>query len=267
MKGPTMDQTIALPTGEVGYSMRGEGPPLVVLHRDVVVPASNPFIETLAEHHSVYALDLPGFGRSPRPHWLRNVTQLASLTGHAIDALDLGPCPIVGLGFGGWVAADLATQAGAGRISELVLVSPWGVKPTSGEIADFVLFDLNEWASLGFHDPARYTALCGDEVEYEVMRAWDSARESLTAVAWKPIGHSRQLRAMLPLVSVPTLVAWGAEDAIVPASCAKDWQHALAHGTVVVIPDAGHHVDLEAPEALAKATADFIRTNRTLEPR
>ena len=80
-----------------------------------------------------------------------DVSQLATLTGRVIDFLDIPPCPLIGLGFGGWVAADLATQD-SNRLSELVLVSPWGVKPTVGEIADFVLFDLAEWAARGFHD-------------------------------------------------------------------------------------------------------------------
>ena len=255
-----MEQVIDLPTGEVGMTIRGDGPPVVVFPRDVIPPTPNPFLERLEEQHTVYVVDLPGFGRSPRPPWLRTVTQLATLGGHAIEHLGLPPCALVGMGFGGWVAADLATQA-PGRFEALVLASPWGVKPTSGEIADFVLFDLAEWAARGFHDPDRYTASCGDDVEFDVLRSWDNARESVMAVAWKPIGHSRPLAQMLSLLRTPTLIAWGAEDQIVPATCASDWASALPNCETVVFPEAGHQVDVEAPERLAEAAMKFIRNN------
>jgi pimeloyl-ACP methyl ester carboxylesterase len=262
-----MERMLALRTGEIACSVYGAGPPIVVLHRDVVAPGLSPYVEALGEHHQVYSLDLPGFGRSPRPSWMRNVTQLATLTGHAIEALGLPACPLVGLGFGGWVAADLATQGFNHLVSELVLVSPWGVKPSVGEIADFVLFDLGRWASMGFHDAERYIAACGDPLEYELMRTWDNARECVTAVAWKPIGHSRPLRAMLPLLAIPTLLAWGEEDAIVPASCMRDWAEAIPGASTLVLANAGHQVDLEAPKALAAATLDFVRSHQLQETR
>jgi pimeloyl-ACP methyl ester carboxylesterase len=266
-KGNGMQQTVALSAGEVGYSVHGDGPPVVVLHRDVVVPGKSPFIASLADRHTVYALDLPGFGSSPRPAWMRTVTQMATLTGHAIATLGLGECPLIGLGFGGWVAADLATQGCAGRFSEVLLVSPWGVKPSSGEISDFVLFDLGRWASLGFHDPARYVELCGDPLEYELMRSWDTAREAVSAVAWKPIGHSRPLRAMVSLIDAPTLVVWGADDAIVPPSCIDDWASAMPSAKTVVVPEAGHQVELEATSTVAQLAYEFFAANKTLEPR
>lgn len=259
-----MEHVIDLPTGAVAVSELGSGPPVVVLHRDVVAPGDNPFISALARHHTVYAVDLPGFGRSPRPPWLRTVTQLATLTGRVIEALDITNCTLVGLGFGGWVAADLATQ-GCERISELVLISPWGVKPSNGEIADYVLFDLAEWAARGFHNHEIYVALCGEAPSMDLLRSWDTARESVTAVAWKPIGHNRQLPHMLHLVTLPTLVVWGEEDAIVPPGCARDWAAALPAATIVTIPEAGHQVDLEAPDQMLTTLVDFLRSNRPIE--
>lgn len=258
-----MEQLIALPTGDVAVFVSGEGPPVVVLQRDVVAPSKNPYVAALAEHHSVYVLDLPGFGRSPRPPWLRTVSQLATLAGHVIDRLDVGPVSLVGAGFGGWVAADLATRSGQ-AVESLILLSPWGVRPSNGEIADYVLFELAEWAARGFHDHENYVAHCGDAPDSQLLRTWDDARESVTAIAWKPIGHSRQLPPMLGFVTAPTLLIWGAEDAIVPVSCAKDWSAALPRSQRMTIQDAGHQVELEAADAVATATLDFIRSHRMI---
>jgi pimeloyl-ACP methyl ester carboxylesterase len=259
-----VEQQIQLPTGSVGVSTYGSGPPLVLLQRDVVAPIDSPYVAALAERHEVHVIDVPGFGRSPRPPWTRTVTHLATLVGQAMDVLDLDRPSLVGLGFGGWVAADLATQ-GDSRIGRLVLVSPWGVKPTAGEVTDFVLLSLTEWAALGFHDPENYTNTCGVDPEPDLLRNWDSARESVTAVAWKPIGHSRHLPPMLGFVQIPTLILWGGEDAIVPPSCAADWAAALPQATVKTLPNAGHQVDLEATSQLAEATLDFIRSDQSLQ--
>jgi len=43
--------------------------------------------------------------------WLRNVTDLAALIGLFDDAIDSEPGAFLGLGFGGWVAAELAAHS------------------------------------------------------------------------------------------------------------------------------------------------------------
>ena len=252
-----MERSVALPTGNVAVTELGSGPPVVVLHRDVSVPGPSPFLEALAEHHTVVAPQLPGFGTSDRPEWMRTVAQLGVVTAHLLDELGTGPCPLVGLGFGGWVAADVATLGG-GRLSALVLVSPFGVKPHAGEITDYALLSVTEYAALGFHDPETYVALCGDEPDEDLLRAWDGAREMVTRISWKPIGHSRALPPMLGLVDVPALVVWGEDDAIVPRAAAQDWLEALPQATSVVVPAVGHQVDLEAPTELADLVAEFV---------
>jgi pimeloyl-ACP methyl ester carboxylesterase len=70
---------------------------------------------------------------------------------------------------------------------------------------------------------------------------------------------------MLRLISVPTQVIWGSDDAIVPPGCARDWATAMPTATTVVIDEAGHQVDLEAPVRLSEIVHEFISSNRTLE--
>lgn len=252
-----MERSVALPTGNVAVTELGSGPPLVVLHRDVCAPGTSPFLEALAGSYTVFAPHLPGFGDSDRPEWMRSVAQLGVVTARILDALEICPCPVVGLGFGGWVAADVATLGGR-RMDALVLVSPFGIKPKSGEITDFALLSVAEYASLGFHDPAAYLELCGEEPDEDLLRSWDAAREMVTRIAWKPIGHSRALPPMLGLADVPALVVWGYEDAIVPRAAAQDWLRALPNASKVMLPDVGHQVDLEAPAELAELVSEFV---------
>jgi len=123
------------PTGRVQVLQGGRGDPLVVLHRDTGPTGWGEFEARLAEHFSVSAPSLPGFGESERPDWMRTTQEMAVVTGHILDQLVGGPCALVGLGFGGWVAAELAALSPA-RLASLVLVSPMGLKPSEGEILD-----------------------------------------------------------------------------------------------------------------------------------
>lgn len=117
----------------------GGGPPLVVLHRDTGRAGWTTFHERLASRFTVHAPALPGFDDSARPQWMRTTAELATTVGLAVDGLGVAPCPWVGLGFGGWVAAEAAVQC-PHRVSSLVLHSPVGLQPSSGEILDQFLW-------------------------------------------------------------------------------------------------------------------------------
>jgi len=59
--------------------------------------------------------------------------------------------------------------------------------------------------------------------------------------------------AMLPTISVPTLVVAGAEDAISPPAEMKTIAAAIPNAQFVQIPDAGHMTTMENPEAVNAA--------------
>src|ERR1700741_4341663 len=100
---------------------RGPGPRIVVLPHSFGSPGWIPLYERLAEQAEVLVPDLPGFGHSGQPTWARDVRDLAILMGAWLRKQDLGPVTLVGCGFGGWVAAELASMQPQ-VLSRLVLV-------------------------------------------------------------------------------------------------------------------------------------------------
>ena len=70
------------------------------------------------------------------------------------------------------------------------------------------------------------------------------------------------LRDMLGDVRIPTLVLCGDADERSPRSVASALHTALPMSTLVVIPDAGHEMFLETPEA-ADAVRAFLRSVTT----
>jgi pimeloyl-ACP methyl ester carboxylesterase len=79
--------------------------------------------------------------------------------------------------------------------------------------------------------------------------------------AWKPYMHSQTLPHLLGGVRTPALVVWGAEDRIVPRSAGDAYKAALRDARLTVLPGAGHYVEMEKPDELAKLVTDFVQSN------
>ena len=248
------ERTVTVAGGDVHVRSAGSGEPLVVFHHDIGVHAWTSCFDQLAERFTVHVPDLPGWGASDRPEWARNVRDIAVLAGALLDALDLDGTSILGLGFGGYVAAELATVAQA-RIDRLTLVGAMGVKPAEGEILDQFLVNHQDYVRQGFASSEGFEAHFGEEPELEQLMTWDLSREMTTRVTWKPYMHNAALPHLLPTVQTPTLLVWGSEDRIVPLEAGRMYEAALPNARLELVDGAGHWLELERPDELAQLVA------------
>jgi pimeloyl-ACP methyl ester carboxylesterase len=232
----------------------GTGHPLLLLHHDVGPMGWTSFHAALALSFSVHAADLPGFGGSQRAGWARHPRDLAAVMLAAARRLGLRNYVLVGLGFGGWVAAEMAAFAHP-EMAALVLAAPAGIKPDEGFILDQVLEEPVAYLRAGFHDPAAFAAHVPDPQARELKDRLDECRETVARVAWKPYMYSYELPETLREMRLPVTVVWGEADAVIPPGCASLWAGVLPACTVRLIPDAGHFLDLECPERLAEIVA------------
>jgi pimeloyl-ACP methyl ester carboxylesterase len=242
---------------EVDVLKGGEGPALLVLHRDTGRAGWTEFHAMLAKQFTVYAPSMPGYDDSTRPEWTRTVAELATLTGLLVDQLACAPCPIVGLGFGGWVGAEAAVQ-NPQRFNGLVLHSPVGLQPPAGEVIDQFLYSAKDYVRMGFTDGARFEALFGKADDEPLLRRWDLNREMTTRIAWKPYMFSRSLPGLLPALQLPALVVHSAEDRIVPRSVSERYAQLVSGASLIDLAGAGHQCDLESPSELAKQVKRFL---------
>lgn len=233
------------------YWEGGSGTPLVVIHHDIGTSGWSPFYDALATSFRVLAPELPGYGKSDRPAWARHPRDLAMLIGLWLDQLDLDDVVLVGLGFGGWLAAEMAVM-NPRRLRRLVLVGAMGIKPSEGEIVDQMLIDLHEYVEAGCASRDSFVALFGEEVSKDQSLVWDYAREMTARVAWKPYMFSHQLPHLLGGVPTQTLVVWGRENKVVPLVCGEAFARALPNANLTIVDDAGLWVDLEQPQELAR---------------
>ena len=256
----TWNETTMTIAGCKQHLMRGgSGRPVLVLHHDIGTPDRLPFYDTLAQSFDVLVPHHPGWGKSERPQWLRSVRDVAVIYQWLLSDLGIERASLVGLGFGGWIAAEMATMT-PDALHRLVLVGAMGLKPPEGDILDQAIVSYLDYAQAGFHDQAAFARIYGD-VSTDQLVDWDLCREMCFRIAWKPYMYSQTLPHLLGGVRAPALVVWGDDDKIVPRSAGELYAAALPKARFEIVRASGHCVDMEQPEALARLVSSFIAEN------
>jgi pimeloyl-ACP methyl ester carboxylesterase len=253
------EQSVSIAGHKLHLARAGTGRTLLVLHHDIGTLDRLPFYDALAARFDVIVPHHPGWGKSERPHWLRHPRDIAAIYQSLLVELGVTDVYLVGLGFGGWIAAEMASLSPT-QFRKLVLVAPMGIKPPEGDIMDQAIHSYIAYPLAGFADEGAFKRLYGD-VSTDQLEAWDIAREMCFRTAWKPYMYSQTLPHLLGGVRTPALVVWGAKDRIVPPVTGQAYKAAFRDATLTVVPDAGHYVEMEKPDELAKLVLDFVKAN------
>jgi pimeloyl-ACP methyl ester carboxylesterase len=235
----------------------GRGRPLLVLHHETGTLDDLPFYDALAANYEVIVPHHPGYSRSERPDWMRSVRDIAVIHRGLLSELKVAKPALVGLGFGGWIAAEMATMAPA-DVSHLVLVGAMGIKPPQGDILDLAVTGYVDYVRAGFHDQKAFDRVYGAEPSVDQLEMWDICREMSFRIAWKPYMYSQTLPYLLKTMRAPALIVWGDDDKVVPISAGKRYLESLPDAHLEIVRSCGHAVDMEQPEALAKLVTNFI---------
>ena len=250
-------ETISIAGAGLHVARAGAGAPVLVLHHDIGTLDRLPFYDALAREFTVLVPSHPGYDASERPAWLRSVRDVAVVYQWLLAQRGLAEVSIVGLGFGGWIAAEMASMAPR-TFRRLVLVGAMGIKPEQGEIADQALVSYLDYVRLGFADAGAFARVYGAEPPTATLEQWDLNREMTFRIAWKPYMYNPTLPHLLGGVATPALVVWGRDDRIVPLECGERFAKALPHARLHIVERAGHFVEMERPDELARLVAGFV---------
>jgi pimeloyl-ACP methyl ester carboxylesterase len=246
----------------------GDGPPVVLLHGPTVYRPEAQFLGLLGRAASIVAPAHPGFGGSARPDDFDTVYDLVHFYQDFLDTLPDEKLTLIGCSFGGWLAAELAVNYGH-RLERLILVDPVGIKVGGREERDIVHhFNTSpaELARLAWHDPGKQRpgllglgwqqhldAMSDDELVV-MARGWDA----LCLYAWRPHLYNPRLKRWLGRIAVPTLLLWGASDRIVTPGYGRAYADLIPGSRFELIAEAGHHPELEQPEAFVERVVGFL---------
>jgi len=225
----------------------GEGPPLLFLH-PVIGLQWDPFVESLAAHHTVYAPYLPGtVPGDPDAHKpLEDVWDLTLCYSEILDALGLGgsPVAVVGHSFGG------------------MLISPIGLWTDGRPWKNPNVISMEELAAAAFADPTgpvATAALALPEDPEALGEAIISITWTLGVAAkwWWPI-PDRGLRKRIHRITADTLVVWGTQDGIISPEYAHDFGRLIRNCQVEMLPNAAHVAQLERFDVVPDMVKAFL---------
>ena len=239
---------------------KGRGRPLLFLHPGIGLDPNAPVIDQLAAHARVIAPSHPGFGNSEQPKTFTTVDDLAYFYLDLLEELDLKEVVLVGISFGGWIAAEIAVKSTA-RLSHLVLANAVGIKVGARDTRDIVdMFAIteSELNQLAYLDPKLA------ERNYKAMQEADVRviarnREASARYGWSPYMHDPKLTGRLHRIRIPTLFLWGVADRILSEDYGRAYCAAIPGARFELIERAGHYPYIEAPDAFARAIFAFMQ--------
>ncbi|MDX6694667.1 MAG: hypothetical protein QOF02_2270 [Blastocatellia bacterium] len=219
--------------------------PVVVLVHGLGVSSRYmmPTAERLATHARVFAPDLPGCGLSDKPPRALTVPELADALAAWMKACGLEQVLLVGNSLGAQIIVDFAVRYPE-RVERAVLVAPT-IDPRARVFMRQVMRLLLD----ALREPLSLTPLAiADYLRAGIFRAARTLRHALVD----------RIEDKLPLMSAQTLVVRGGRDPIVPQQWMEDATALLPRARLVVIPQAAHAVNYNAPDELVCELLRFM---------
>ena len=243
----------------VRYYEGGTGPDLVFLHGAGGVTEADPFLNALARSHHVYAPLVPGYGDSEECPEIRDMLDFTLHTWDVVDALGLKDPILVGHSMGGMIAAEMAAVQ-PNDVTRLGLIAPGGLWDDDHPIADPFSTLPYEMPELLFHDAVAGAAMmtAGRNVEdpnfLQTYLVTNARQLGMAGRILFPIPE-RGLAQRLYRIRAKTVIVWGDSDRLIPPTYAHAFKKGIAGAQLVSIPEAGHMVNAEKPDAVAAAIA------------
>jgi pimeloyl-ACP methyl ester carboxylesterase len=259
----------------VFYVHAGSGPPMLLIHGLIGSSANwRDTIPALAEHASVYAIDLLNMGRSQRvggvdPRLRATARRIIAV----MDALGLAKADIVAHSHGGAVALMLAALYPK-RVRRLILFAP--ANPYSRSSDPMIRLYSTPWGGLlawtlpylpaqmqrvalgkMYGGPDRVMDRCLREI-VQCLRSPRTLRHVLCILRCWFAEMAKLGFAIRRIRRKPTLLVWGDSDHTVSLRSGMKLHRKLLASELVVVPGCAHSVFEEMPEKSNSILIDWL---------
>jgi pimeloyl-ACP methyl ester carboxylesterase len=259
---------VMTPSGRVHYyeaesHISGGGIPLVLVHGLGDRGESwAPMMERLkrAGFH-VYAPDLLGYGRSPKPASSNySISTQEQFVADFIQALGLQKPDVGGWSMGGWITLKLAIDR-PDMVSRVVIYDSAGLRTQiPGGAAVFhptTVADVQRLSNL-LEPEAKPLPLF---VARAVLRKFAGIQWVVDrSMASMETGNDL-LDTRLGGLTEPLLIVWGSEDGLLPVSVGERFHALDAQSELDIVEGCGHLAPKTCPDRVSAATADFLKAN------
>lgn len=240
-------------------------------------------LEVLGQFHTVYALDMLGFGGSEKAPANYSIELWVEQVYEFWQAFIRQPVVLVGNSNGSLVSLA-AAAAHPEMVKGIVMMSlpdpsleqeaiPPILRPLVKTIKNIVASPiflkpvfyfvrrpsvLRRWASLAYANPEAITdelidILAGPPQDRGSARAFSALFKAAIAINFSP-----SVKALLPNITAPMLLIWGQKDRFVPPILANQFTQYNQKLQLLTLEDVGHCPHDECPEQINKVILDWI---------
>ena len=273
------EQYVTVEGIQIRYVSIGNGPPLLLVHgfgEFIEVWIYN--IPSLSERFTVYAMDMPGHGKSEEPGQEYNLPFATKFITSFINAMGIQRTNMIGHSLGG-LACLSVTLDFPDKVDKLILVDSDGFSketpliyrlatlPLLGEIMlkPTVKAAIRAGMKKRFYNPELITEEWVD-LSFKYMKMpktkdtlLNIVRSNTTINGFHP---EVVITDKLHLVNVPTLIIHGMQDTVIPIQQAREASNLIPHAKLKVIEKCGHNPHLEKPEEFNQAVLEFLTNDQ-----
>jgi pimeloyl-ACP methyl ester carboxylesterase len=226
------------------------------------------WVKPLASKYRLIRCDIVGFGLSG-PASNSDYSDEADIRRIAemLDQLHLDKVTLIGHSLGGRVAWNFAARY-PNRIHKLVLIAPDGFPdlktvgehtyevPQFAKAMKYVLpaFLVKQSMAPAYTDPNHMTDAIVQR--YQDMLTAPGVRQALMDRMQQTMNTDPTER--LQKITAPTLLLWGAKDAMIPVENSLSYLKVMPQARRVVFPELGHLLFEEAPEKTLTVVLEFL---------
>ncbi len=269
---PTQHRTTAVGSDSIHWAQVGQGQDtLVLVHGFGPYPSVQwqPVVWKFSPTTTILVVDLLGFGESTSPDTAITVSQQVEVLRASLHSRGIKSIHLVGHSYGGMVSTLFASRYPE-MLKSLVLIDPlhrhydlnhldslqrlWG-RPIEEVLLPRDVESYDAMMKVSVHDPFFLPEFVKQQVLDNIYSVNLSQREAMLRAVRR---DEVLIRNQALGANVPTLILWGAEDALFPVHGSEALARDFPQSSTVVIPKAGHIPHMERPFVVLDTLAEFF---------
>jgi len=244
----------------VNYSDSGSGDVVLILQGwGTNMSLYSALAAHLAQNMRVILPELPGFGETAEPAEPFSADDYADFVEKLLCELGITRCSLIGHSNGGRIIMKLVTRKQSEfKYDRIVFMDSAGIvhEKTAKQKAKQASYKLGK----------KILNLAPVKSAFpDALEKFQSSRGSADYRAASPLMRAtlvklvnEDFRALMPLITQPSLLIWGTEDGDTPLSDAKIFEELIPNAGLVEVQGAGHYAYLEQPGFVFRVLDSFF---------
>lgn len=244
----------------INYIKKGTGKSVLILPGwGTTINTYMPIINSLSTYHTVYCLDMPGFGESEEPNTSWNLDDYITFVINFIKSQNINELSLIGHSNGGRIIIKLMNENNLSfKVNKIILIGSAGIvhEKTFSQNLKINLFKIGknvlELKPIKKVFPNLIVKLKNSFGSEDYKNASPIMKETLVQLI------NYDLRDLLPNINVPTLLIWGSNDTATPISDGELMEKLIPDAGLIRVENCTHYVFLDRTAYVNKIISTFL---------